>query len=183
MKMESFESKLKRLGYKLETSDMDSSQFVISPTRAKTVTSVILIIVGMLLMQRLFGPIEYVMSIVNGTSFEGSGLWILIDLLIGTFGALCFYRGSYRFFEFIGFRIVGSQSEVSISRREDLKLERLNVLNPTRFSCDLNGDYVEVTCSNQNDNRIQVIREKNSISDCLPILQELARELDQRIKN
>lgn len=178
--MESFESKLHRIGYKLNNSD--SSELVIRVTRTKIVTAFLLTLIGILLMSRIFGPLEYVMAEIRGTEFEGSGIVTSINVALGIFGALCFYRGFYRFIEFRGFQVKVSNALVIVKRSEEIKLKQFEILNPTELSCDLSGEDIIVSCLDQNSNRSQILRETNEDSDSLPVLQALTIEIEKRIK-
>ena len=190
--MESFESRLRRIGYKLNTSKIDSdeglidaemNELIIKTTRTKLVTGILLAIVGVVLMSRLFGPFEYLIAAIKGVEYDGSGLVTLINFAIGLFGIICFYRGLYRLFEYRGAQVKISDGRITVKRSKELKLIQTEINNPTEFSCVLNGTDIVISCLDQNGNRRQIFREKNSISDCLPILQELTSKIENRIKN
>jgi len=158
-------------------------ELIIETTIAKLVTGILLAFIGVIFMSRLFGPFEYLMASIKGVEYDGSGLVTLINFAIGIFGIICFYRGLYRLFEYRGAQVKISDRRITVKRSEELKLIQSEIINPTELSCVLNGSDIVISCLDQNGNRRLIFQKKNSISDCLPILQELTRTIENRIKN
>ena len=190
--MESFESRLHRIGYKFKTSNIDSNkglidaemnELIIKTTRTKLVTGILLAIVGVIFMSTLIGPFEHLMSVIKGLEFEGSRVVTLTNFAIGIFGIICFYRGLYRLFEYRGVQVKVSDGRITVKRSEELKLIQYEIINPTDLSCVLVGNEIVISCLDQNGNRRKIFQEKNSISDCLPILDELTSKIEGRIIN
>jgi len=148
----------------------------------KMLTAFMAVLIGIVLMSRLYEPIEYALANINGIGNINGDLFTLMNFGLGMLGIFCFYRGLFRFFEFRGFKVKVSDDTVTVKRSDEIKLRQFEIINPTDFSCDLKGGEVVVSCLDQNNSRSQILREDNSISDCLSILQELTGEIEKKIK-
>lgn len=178
---EAFKSKLNRMGYTIQTSDLQTDEWLLRPKLAKKISGVLLIVFGILLMPQLLGPLQFLLSKVLQTEATSDWVTLLKGLLLGGFGLAFFYRGIYRLFDLIGFKLTVSPHELWVKKREDLKLKVHQVLNPKDFECDETDGYIVLSCLDQEGRKTELMREKNTIMDSLSTLQELTQMLKEKI--
>lgn len=169
---ESFESKIQRVGFLVKKDDL--GRIIVKPSNSKILSGIILSIFGLILIPLAVDPIIILSN--NSDSLLNFSLSTIINvskLGLSAFGMVIFYRGVFRLFEYVGFELTIKPKEVQVKQRKDIKIQLFTITHPLAFECHLdNKNYVIISCDHENGTT-ELIKEKNDISDCFPILKQL----------
>jgi len=177
--METFESKLKRVGFKINSLSESINEIILVPSNGKIFTGVILVFLSIPLIALLSLPIVSIISTINGNEFGFSLSIISISLLLGLLGIVLFYRGNTRLFRYLGFKIQLKPNELKVQKRKDLRLESSRVNGIQKFQCSQNENIITVSCTLTNGDQVVLLNERNSIEDCLPVLEKLTDKFNE----
>ncbi len=172
---ESFESKLKRVGFSIK---MDArGRIIIRTSNNKIVSGIILVLLGMVLIPLIVSPVNLLLQNFKSINIDLELFINLIILCLGVFGIILFYKGAIRLFQCSGYKLVVDVNEVCLEQRNDVHKQLLMMHNPFTFEClSDNDDHVIILCHHANGTT-ELIKEKNNTTDCYPTLGHLTAKL------
>jgi len=180
--METFESKLGRIGYKINSLKGDFSDITLAPTKGKILSGFIPILISIPLVALYAFPIMFLLSLITCDTNGYSPSLVSVGTLLGIFGMILFYKGSTRLFKYLNFMIQFNSLELIVHKRKDLMLEKRRIKGIDSFHCELTDEIIRLSCLLSNGDQVELINEKNCVEDCLPVLEELKNKFNFLIK-
>lgn len=175
---ESFESRLKRLGYYLKLAE-SSNEFVLKPTSAKVKTGLVLILTGLIAATQITVPIAVFNDIYSDVKLDYPPILTLIRSGVGFFGLVAIVRGLNRVLDFWG-KNIKFESQVTTSvKRKDTKKKSDIIDETVDFKLKVADGNAQIVCVGANDSCC--ILEETGDRESIEVFEELTVKLKGRI--